>query len=140
MLRLVAYINNKYYKPAYRMDDNTKKEEFSYAYVKLLASVSGLIVTEASRALDNAGIDIIIRAPGIIKGVFSPSIDAQVKCTAKDVVKDTFVKYLLPVKNYRRLIAKSAVPQILIVVIVPKEMLNIINILQNETFVKSCAY
>lgn len=122
------------------MDDNTKKEEFSYAYVKLLASVSGLIVTEASRALDNAGIDITIKAPGIIKGVFSPSIDAQVKCTAKDVVKDTFVKYLLPVKNYRRLIVKSAVPQILIVVIVPKEMLNIINILQNETFVKSCAY
>lgn len=95
---------------------------------ELLASVSGMIVTEASRALDNAGIDITIRAPGIIKGVFLPSIDAQVKCTAKDVIKDTFVKYLLPVKNYRSLIAKSAVPQILIVVIVPKEMLNIINI------------
>lgn len=43
------------------MDDNTKKEEFSYAYVKLLASVSGLIVTDASRALDNAGVDITIR-------------------------------------------------------------------------------
>ncbi|KYC35952.1 hypothetical protein WA1_48965 [Scytonema hofmannii PCC 7110] len=76
------------------MDDNTKKEEFSYAYVKLLASVSGFIVTDASRALDNAGIDITIRAPGIIKGIFSPGIDAQVKCTSQDVVKDTFIKYL----------------------------------------------
>lgn len=29
------------------MDDKTKKEEFSYAYVKLLASVSDFIVTDA---------------------------------------------------------------------------------------------
>ncbi len=87
-----------------------------------------------------AGIDITIRAPGIIRGILSPSIDAQVKCTAKDVVKDTFIKYPLQVKNYRRLISKSVVPQILIVVIVPKDMSSIINILQNETFVKSCAY
>ncbi len=122
------------------MDDNTKKEEFSYAYVKLLASVSGFIVTDANRALDNAGIDITIRAPGIIKGIFSPGIDAQVKCTSQDVVKDTFIKYPLPVKNYRRLIGKSAVSQILIIVVVPKDLSNVINILQNETFVKSCAY
>jgi hypothetical protein len=83
------------------MDDNTKKEEFSYAYVKLFTSVSGFIVTDASRALDNAGVDITIRAPGIIEGIFSPSIDAQVKCTAKNVIKETFIKYSLPVRNYR---------------------------------------
>ncbi|GAA6622664.1 DUF4365 domain-containing protein [Scytonema sp. NUACC26] len=122
------------------MDDNTKKEEFSHAYVKLLASVSGFIVTNASRALDNAGIDITIRAPGIIEEIFSPSIDAQVKCTAKDIIKETFIKYPLPVNNYRRLIGKSAVSQILIIVVVPKDMSNVINIVQNETLVKSCAY
>lgn len=64
------------------MDDNTKKEQFSYAYIKLLASISGLVVIEAARPLDNAGIDITIRAPGMIRGILSPSIDAQVKCTA----------------------------------------------------------
>ncbi|NJL09522.1 MAG: DUF4365 domain-containing protein [Calothrix sp. SM1_7_51] len=122
------------------MDDNTKKEEFSYGYIKLLASISGLVVTESNRALDNAGIDINIKAPGEIKGVFSPNIDAQVKCTSRDIVKYNILKYPLPIKNYRRLIGKSSVPQILIIVTVPKEINDWLNITDGETLVKSCAY
>lgn len=124
------------------MDDNTKKEQFSYAYIKLLASISGLVVIEAARPLDNVGIDITIRAPGIIRGILSPSIDAQVKCTATDVRKSTVIKYPLPVNNYRTLISKSVTPQILIIVTVPTQIEDYVNILdlQNETLVKSCAY
>ena len=124
------------------MDDNTKKEQFSYAYIKLLASISGLAVIEAARPLDNVGIDITIRAPGMIRGILSPSIDAQVKCTATDVRKSTVIKYPLPVNNYRTLISKSVTPQILIIVTVPTQIEDYVNILdlQNETLVKSCAY
>lgn len=122
------------------MDDNTKKEEFSYGYIKLLASISGLVVTEPNRALDNAGIDINIKAPGEIKGVFSPNIDAQVKCTSRDIVKYNVLKYPLPVKNYRRLIGKSSVPQILIVVTVPRDINDWLSIAKGETLVQSCAY
>jgi Domain of unknown function (DUF4365) len=124
------------------MDDNTKKEQFSYTYIKLLASISGLLVIEAARPLDNAGIDITIRAPGMIKGILSPSIDAQVKCTARDVIKSTVIKYPLPINNYTRLISKSINPQILIIVTMPTQIADCVNILdlQNETLVKSCAY
>jgi Domain of unknown function (DUF4365) len=122
------------------MDDNTKKEEFSYGYIKMLAAVSGFVVSEASRALDNAGIDIIIKAPGQIKGVLSPSIDAQVKCTSRDIIKDNLVKFALPVNNYRRLIARSSVPQILIVVVVAKETREWLNIIEKQTLVRCCAY
>jgi Domain of unknown function (DUF4365) len=124
------------------MDDNTKKEQFSYTYIKLLASISGLLVIEAARPLDNAGIDITIRAPGMIKGILSPSIDAQVKCTATDVRKSTVIKYPLLINNYRTLISKSVTPQLLIIVTVPTQIASCINVLdlQNETLLKSCAY
>lgn len=124
------------------MDDNTKKELFSYAYIKLVASISGLVVTETARALDNVGIDITIRAPGIIKGILSPSIDAQVKCTVTNVTKNTSIKYPLLINNYRMLISKSVTPQILIIVTVPTQLASCINVfdLQKETLVKSCAY
>lgn len=122
------------------MDDNTKKEEFSYGYIKIIAAVSGLEVNIAGRPSDNAGIDIIIKAPDIIQGVFSPRIDAQVKCTSGDILKDEFIKFTCKVNNYKRLMGFSSAPQILIVVIVPKTINTWLTITNNDTLVKGCAY
>ncbi len=42
------------------MDRNPEKEQFSYAYVRAVATVAGYSFEEKSRPLDNAGIDLTI--------------------------------------------------------------------------------
>lgn len=122
------------------MDENTIKEELSYAYIKIIAALSGLELIIPGRPSDNAGIDVIIRAPGKIKGMFSPSIDAQVKCTSRDIIKEKCLKYPLEVKNYKRLIGFSYVPQILIVLLVPKDLSMCLSITNEETLIRKAAY
>lgn len=123
------------------MDDNSKKEEFSYGYITTLCAVSGLTVSKADRPLDNQGIDITIIAPGQILGIFSPKVDAQVKCTSQNVIQGNVIKYKLPIHNYRRLIStKAQSPQILIVVVVPDKIDEWIDIDEQVTQLKKCAY
>lgn len=123
------------------MDENSKKEEFSYAYVKMIAALAGYETIVSGRPSDNSGIDIIIRAPGMIKGLFSPSIDAQVKCVSTARIGDSHITYSLPVKNYRRLILESQALQILILVLVPKIFSSdFLRITLDETKFKSPIY
>jgi hypothetical protein len=123
------------------MDLNTIKEEFSYAYVKMIAAVTGYEVIVTGRPSDSAGIDITIRAPGNINGVFSPTIDAQVKCTSRDVLKKHYLKFPLEVKNYKRLISSfSQAPQILIIVLFPDDLNDVLKITSAYSLVDRCAY
>ncbi len=122
------------------MDENTIKEEFSYGYIKIIAALSGLELIVTGRPLDHAGIDVIIRSPGKINGIFSVSIDAQVKCTAIDISKEKYIKFPLKVQNYKRLIGLSQAPQLLIVVLVPKDLSMLLSITDDGTLIKRSAY
>lgn len=123
------------------MDENTKKEEFSYGYIQLIASSSGFSVEKAGRPRDNSGIDITIIAPGELEDIDSPRLDVQVKCTTVAKETQSFIKYALKVKNYNKLIQrKSFVPQILIIVLVPSNIDNWLKISEQETLMKKCGY
>jgi Domain of unknown function (DUF4365) len=124
------------------MDRNAQKEQFSYAYVRAVASVAGYSVEEKSRPMDNAGIDLTIEAPGEIGNILFPKCDAQIKCTSGQSVLDkNCIKFSLPVHNYNRLIhTRSLAPQILIVVLVPDEITAWMNISEEETLMKKCGY
>lgn len=122
------------------MDENTKKEEFSYAYIKIIAALAGIEVIIAGRPSDNSGIDIILRAPGAINGLLSPSIDAQVKCVSTATIEEFFIKYSLKVKNYKRLVAPSQALQILILVIVPEEINTCLSITESGSVIRASAY
>lgn len=123
------------------MDENTKKEEFSYGYIQLISSISGFSVEKSGRARDNSGIDVTIVAPDEIEDVDAPRLDAQVKCTTLAAEKNGFITYPLAVKNYNKLIKiKSFVPQILIIVLVPKTIDDWLNISERETLMKKCGY
>lgn len=123
------------------MDLNTIKEEFSYAYVKMVAALTAYEVIVTGRPSDSAGIDITIRAPGNINGIFSPTIDAQVKCTSRDIIKEDCLKFPLEVKNYKRLISVfSQAPQLLIVVLFPDDLNDCLKITSDHTLVNRCAY
>jgi len=72
------------------MDSNSRKELFSYAYVKAVAAVAGYSVQEKTRTMDNAGLDLTIELPGELAGTLFPRFDAQVKCTSSpDVINTT---------------------------------------------------
>ncbi|MGK7929703.1 MAG: DUF4365 domain-containing protein [Spirulina sp.] len=85
--------------------------------------------------------DATIVAPGNVNLIVSLKIDVQIKCTAaKTLVKEEYIHYPLPVKNYNRLRGKSALPQILIVVIVAKNVGEWATIQESKTILNSCAY
>ncbi len=124
------------------MDENTRKEMSSYAYVQAVASVAGFAVENKSRPMDNAGIDLTIESPGEIGQLLDPKFDAQVKCTSSDrVLNEDFIKYPLPVQNYNRLRStRTLAPQILIVVLVPKNLEEWLKISEQEMLIKKCGY
>ncbi|MGK7928305.1 MAG: DUF4365 domain-containing protein [Spirulina sp.] len=125
------------------MTENTKKEEFSYGYIQLVCSVAGCAAEITGRVMDNEGIDVRITAPGFAKnGVDDVTIKVQVKCTSNLVVnKDGKIKYDLKAKNYNKLVGrKSYSKQILIVVDVPENMNDWLDILNDKTLVRKCGY
>lgn len=125
------------------MDENSKKEEFSYGYIHALASVCGQITHRSERQLDNRGIDFqIIGAE--LEDSDAPKISVQSKSTTWKYFKEgkDAYKYDLEVKHYNRLIKKSIDLTILIIVILPEDTDNClyINEIQKETLIKHCAY
>jgi hypothetical protein len=123
------------------MDTNTKKEEFSYGYLKMIGAKSGLAIENHGRSIDNQGIDIQIVYAGKIKNVHTPRIDAQVKCTSQDIEREDYINFSLDIKTYEILRNKLVyVPIILIVVLVPENLDEWIDINDKRTISKKCAY
>ena len=105
------------------MEINLQKEEFSYAYVRAVATVAGCVCERTTAPLDRLGIDLILT------GLKSPQLEnfpilyAQVKCTSRDIVNDDLVRFPLSVKNYNELRRINRYPPIiLIVVVVPEKV------------------
>ena len=123
------------------MDTNSKKEEFSYGYLKMIGAKSGLAVENHGRSIDNQGIDIQIVYAGKIENVHTPRIDAQVKCTSQDIEKEDYINFPLDTTTYETLRNKLVyVPIILIIVLVPKSLDEWIDINHEKTISKKCAY
>ncbi|MEM1291338.1 MAG: DUF4365 domain-containing protein [Cyanobacteria bacterium P01_H01_bin.162] len=98
-------------------------EEISYAYIDAIAAICGYAAVVTHRFLDHAGIDVGIKVPGEMFDCLAPTIDAQVKCTSRDVIREGEIRYSLDSRNYNRLVHQNpTAPQILIVVLAPKSI------------------
>lgn len=84
------------------MDLNHRKEQFSIAYVKAVASVAGFAVERITVDLD--GVDVTICSRNTAGRIRSPLVDVQLKCTGTNVLKDGVIKFPLKRKNYDDLI------------------------------------
>jgi Domain of unknown function (DUF4365) len=124
------------------MDRNTHKEEFSYAYVHAIAAVAGYDCAISKRPLDNDGIDITITALGIQGIRKRPRIELQVKCSSRmDIVHEDYIKYPLEVSAYNNLrFDDPTIPCLLIVVLVPDEIEEWIDISESELLIRKCGY
>lgn len=123
------------------MQKDIHKEDFSYAYIHAVASAAKCSVQRATIPMDHEGIDLTITYIGKVGKKAYPRFDAQVKCTSQDVIKKDFIKFSLEVSAYEKLISDCySVPQILIVVVVPKNPNEWVIQSEAELLMKYCGY
>jgi len=134
------------------MDTNTRKEEFSYAYIHAITSVAGFSTHIKGRSMDAAGIDLMIEVPGVLASRPRPKLELQVKCTDDEsIVKEQTIHFPLKVKNYNDLrYSQPIIPALLVVMLVPKSLeewfehsdtLDSSSSSRNEiTILRKCAY
>ena len=68
------------------MDISQRKEQFSIAYVRAVASAAGFSVSTPE--VDDDSVDLTLSGR-IVEGVGSrPKIDLQLKCTSEDVLRE----------------------------------------------------
>jgi hypothetical protein len=127
------------------MDENSKKEEFSYAYICILASICGYITHPPRRAEDNyLKVDLHIIDSQSLDDGGAPRIYVQAKCTTPKYFYESekHFKFDLKAKDYNQLIKKSLDPHILIVSIIPENIEESIIICKDkqESLIRGCAY
>lgn len=102
------------------LSTNDVKEELSLTYVQAIASRAGYSVEGVRR--DRDSVDVIIRAKGFFPdaALMSPAIDLQLKATAIDLAAHPErISFDLPVKNYKELVPRSAIPRLLVLYAMP---------------------
>ena len=120
------------------MDINQQKEQFSRAYVHAVSTVAGF--TMYKNDVDDDSIDFGISAGG---DHFRqrPRLEGQIKCTSRDLLREDGVHFPLVIKNYDDLREEDIlVPRILIVLIVPNEIENWIELTSEQLIIRHCAY
>ena len=123
------------------MNFNTQKEDFSYAYIYTVTAAAGYSLQTATRRLDDSGIDATITVPGKIGSKRLPRFDIQIKSTSQDILKEQSIKYRLSAKNYDELSDEDPfVPQLLIVVLIPKDVNEWLSQSEESLCIKKCAY
>jgi hypothetical protein len=121
------------------MELNMRKEQYSYAYIRAVASVAGFSCTKPE--VDDDSIDMTIAKRGGNGTIRSPRVDAQVKCSAADIVGLFTVDFSLKLKNYDELRSEDVlVPRILIVVVVPEQLDEWLGHSETEMSMRHCGY
>jgi hypothetical protein len=82
------------------MTIDDQKEQFSFAYVRAVAAVSRIAVSEPT--VDDDSVDLLFQQRDGGRSVLSPRLEAQVKCTNASVVTATHVAYPLKMEKLRR--------------------------------------
>ena len=123
------------------MDINLQKEEFSYAYIRAVATVAGCVCERTTTPLDSLGVDLIITGLKEPQLENFPILYAQVKCTSRAVINDRVIRYPLAVKNYNELRRENRYPpMILIVVIVPEKAEDWLQQNEESLCLQRCGY
>ncbi len=120
------------------IDENQQREQFSIAYVRAVAAVAGYSVDSPS--VDHDSIDMGIAARGGSGTYRSPRIELQLKCSSAAEVGEKSIAFPLKIKNYNDLRAKTLVPRILVVVIVPDELDDWLTHTEEELVLRRCGY
>lgn len=121
------------------MDLSQRKEQFSIAFVRAIASVAGYAVYK--QEVDEDSVDIGIAARGGSGTVRSPRLELQLKCTAQAVWRQNALLFPLKKKNYDDLRGEDLlVPRILVVLCVPSQLDDWLTHSADALVLRYCAY
>lgn len=98
------------------VDLERQKELFSEAYLRAISSIAACALTKPE--VDDDSVDWVLtrRQPG------HPSLDVQLKATARDVMREDGLHFQLKEKNFEDLRAEDLLyPRILVVVLLPDD-------------------
>jgi hypothetical protein len=102
------------------MDINQQKEQFSLAYLHVVATAAGFKLSDPR--VDDESVDVMVGQSGGEGTMRSPRLEVQLKCTERDVLREDGVHFQLKRKNYDDLRDPDVmVPRILVVMLVPED-------------------
>ncbi|UYQ94344.1 DUF4365 domain-containing protein [Chitinophaga horti] len=128
------------------LTNNDIESEISYAYLHAVASHVGAGCHSANRASDGNGIDALLTAWGPFpEGGYLQEVDIKVQLkatTIKPVIENGYISYFLNgIQRYNDLRSEAlATHRILVVMFLPPESSDWLNITENELALKKCAY
>jgi hypothetical protein len=100
------------------VDLNQQKQQFSIAFVRAVAAVSGYNVYR--QEVDDESVDLGIAATGLNGTTRNPRLELQLKCSETILLDDQDFAFRLKLKNYNDLRDSEVhVPKLLVVVHVP---------------------
>lgn len=121
------------------MDENQRKEQFSNAYVRAVASVAGYALSKPD--VDEDSVDWTISARGGGGTIRSPKLDIQLKCSGRNIRSDTEIRFPLSVKNYNELrMPDYMAPRVLVVVVVPSDIRKCLHHSEEQLAMRHCGY
>jgi len=121
------------------MELNLKKEQFSFAYIRAVATDAGFAVSEPS--VDDDSVDLTISGRNADGAITRPRLDIQAKCTAGEPLDREEFNFSLPKKNYDDLRDPNVlVPRILVVMLVPADVGQWLEADHSRLLLRHCAY
>lgn len=104
------------------MDPQKRKEQFNVAYVGAMAAQAG--INPARTEVDDDSVDIYLVGKNYPGRIRNPQIHVQFKCTARNLISGSNIKFRLKRKNYDDLRGANVLcPQYLAVLLVPADMI-----------------
>jgi hypothetical protein len=112
-----------------------REEALSRAYVAAVAAGAGYVTSMMD--FDRDGVDIQIRAGGTMR----PSLDIQLKATINlGQPKAGAFRFPLKRRNYDLLLADTMIPRILVVLDLPRDETNWLQVTNDQLIMRRCAY
>jgi hypothetical protein len=138
---LIQYYSIRAYS---HVDISKRKEEFSLAYARAIAAVAGFGTSVP--VPDNDSVDLVLHKqssdeePPDDVVASAPQVAMQVKCTARDLMRDDGIHFPLSLKNYNDLRKTVLVPRILVVHCIPTETRDWLQHTEENLLLRHCSY
>ena len=123
------------------MTPEQRQEELSRAYLHAVAAQCGFAL--GSWTQDQSCIDVTVGAAGVLGGgsLADPKLDLQLKCTAnQSLIREDHVALQVVRRQYERLIARSYVPKMLVVLVLPEQEGEWVVHSAEQLMLRRCAY
>lgn len=123
------------------MTDNEQKQQLSVAYVHAVAARAGYACQV--KVPDEESVDVLISACGRVHEtsvIGSPRLEVQLKASSTLQLKADHVSFPLPRKTYEDLRADALVPKLLVVLMLPEDPREWLDVNEERMIVKRSAY